>query len=346
MNNRIFWAVLECAMREHGQINPPTTVFGSGDVPFGVQSVGVTTTFNLEQIYQLGQLEIYENIENLPDIEIALEKVLDGYALLYHMCTPTATDSSLVGRASTARTDFAMSVFNETQMGASGTPISEVFCSGLYIGSLTYTFPVEGNCTEALTLVGNDKWWSVANWSLMGHMVTGSGTPTEPLVSAGGVQRRENVLMSACRWPTELPGISASGTNDGFEDEGVDAARIQTVTVSTDFGRTDLYELGMRRPYYKYIDWPIEVTCAIELIGTKGDFINALSSAASNLSNQYIYIETDDGTKVNLGTKNKLASVDFGGADAGGGSNATLSYNYSNWNILKVTHSRDPANLT
>ena len=152
--------------------------------------------------------------------------------------------------------------------------------------------------------------------------------------------------MSACRWPTELPGISASGTNDGFEDEGVDAARIQTVTVSTDFVRTDLYELGMRRPYYKYIDWPIEVTCAIELIGTKGDFINALSSAASNLSNQYIYIETDDGTKVNLGTKNKLASVDFGGADAGGGSNATLSYNYSNWNILKVTHSRDPANLT
>jgi len=344
MNNRIFWAIEEIAIRETGQIDPPTTVFGSGDIIFGAQSVALTTTFNLEQIFQLGQLEIYENIENLPDVELTVEKVLDGYGLIYHKATPTATDATLIGRASTNRCDTAMSIFDEGQSFASGTPISEVFCSGMYINTLTYTLPVDGNCTESVSFVGNDKWWSTANWSLTGHMGVGSGTPVEPLSSAGGVQRRENVKMSACRWPTEIPGISASGTNNNFEDEGVDAARIQNVTVSVDLGRTDLYELGLRKPYYKYPDWPVEVTTAIEIIGTKGDFVDALSSAAANLTDQYIYVETDDGLTIDTGTKNKLASVDFGGADAGGG-NATITYNYSNWNILEVKHPYDPAGL-
>ena len=31
----------------------------------GLQSVGMTTNFNLEQAFQLGQLEIYENIEEV-----------------------------------------------------------------------------------------------------------------------------------------------------------------------------------------------------------------------------------------------------------------------------------------
>jgi hypothetical protein len=51
----------------------------------GVQSVGVNTTFNLEQVFQLGQLEIYENIENIPDVEVTIEKALDGHALIQHL---------------------------------------------------------------------------------------------------------------------------------------------------------------------------------------------------------------------------------------------------------------------
>ena len=34
----------------------------------GAQSVGINTNFNLEQVFELGQLAIYENIENIPDI--------------------------------------------------------------------------------------------------------------------------------------------------------------------------------------------------------------------------------------------------------------------------------------
>ena len=56
----------------------------------GVQSVAVTTTFNLEQAFELGQLAIYENIEGVPDIEVTCSKVLEGYALLYCLATNEA----------------------------------------------------------------------------------------------------------------------------------------------------------------------------------------------------------------------------------------------------------------
>jgi hypothetical protein len=48
------------------------------EVARGAQSVGMTTTFNFEQVFELGQLEIYEFIEAEPEIEVTVEKVLDG----------------------------------------------------------------------------------------------------------------------------------------------------------------------------------------------------------------------------------------------------------------------------
>ena len=93
-NNRIFYAIQALGFAAHN-------VTGSGTSgPFepsgfltahGVQSVGLNTTFNLEQVFELGQLELYENIEGIPDIELTAQKVLDGYPLLYHLSTPAAS---------------------------------------------------------------------------------------------------------------------------------------------------------------------------------------------------------------------------------------------------------------
>ena len=54
-----------------------------------------------------------------------------------------------------------------------------------------------------------------------------------------------------------------------------------------------------------------------------------------------ILIITREGTKLDLGSKNKLSSVNYTGGDAGGG-NVTISYSYSNFNDLIVTHPQDP----
>ena len=69
-NNRIFYACQAVALTVEGD-----TSIVSGDMIHGLQSVGMTTNFNLEQAFELGQVEIYENIEGTPDIEVTLEKV-------------------------------------------------------------------------------------------------------------------------------------------------------------------------------------------------------------------------------------------------------------------------------
>ncbi len=133
--------------------------------------------------------------------------------------------------------------------------------------------------------------------------------------------------------------VSSSGTNFANAD-GVHDAHIQTITVSVDLGREELFELGKRGPYHRFVNFPIEVTCDIEVLSSEGDQVDA-KEEVENLVDRSIRIATDDGTFVNLGTKNKLSSVTYGGADAGGG-NATVTYSYSEFNILEVTHPQDP----
>ena len=58
----------------------------------------------------------------------------------------------------------------------------------------------------------------------------------------------------------------------------------------------------------------------------------------TNLKNQKILVVTCEGTTIDLGHKNKLQSVNYTGGDTGG-ANVTITYSYTNFNDLDVTHS-------
>jgi len=346
VNNRVFYAIQALGFQPDGvtAANADPSGFVTAH---GVQSVGITTTFNLEQVFELGQLELYENIEGIPDIEVTAQKVLDGYPLLYHLATPTASSSGLVGR-STAKAGVALNIYPDTNENASGTPIQTVFMSGMFVSALTYTLNVEGSCTEDVTMVGNNKEWTTSG-TFFAPSFDGTDEPLA-LAASGGVQRREDVLMgtgvSGSKFPTEIPGISVGGFNEQQTDADAFNAHIQTVTISTDLGREELFELGRRGPYFRFVNFPTEVTCAIETTTSDGDLIDALADpvGGANITDQTIDIFMREGTRINLGAKNKLASVTYGGGDAGGG-NATVTYSYSNFNSLTVTHQEDPAQL-
>jgi hypothetical protein len=133
---------------------------------------------------------------------------------------------------------------------------------------------------------------------------------------------------------------------------GSPIAHIQSCTISTDFGREDILELGRKAPYYRAPNFPVEVTCELEVISTSGDFVSAYEEGkpaynntvneGNNTAEETILIVLDDNTKFNLGSKNRLSSVTYGGGDAGGG-NATMTFSYSTFNDLIVTHNLDPA---
>lgn len=368
-NNRIFYAIQALGFAEHDVVCPTGSggcgVAGSGTHPsgfrtaHGVQSVGMNTTFNLEQVFELGQLELYENVEGIPDIELTAQKVLDGYPLLYHLATPGATSATLVGR-SNERCFAALNIYPDTFDNASGTPLQSVGLSGMYVSALTYTLNVEGSSTEDVTLVGNNREWVASGLTHFAPSAFDGSDEPLSLTASGGVAQRENILMgSGCSmsdagvisgasgsiWPTEIDGIDANGHN--LVSGGAYSAHIQTVTISTDLGREELFELGRRGPYHRFVSFPTEVTCVIDTTSSEGDLIDALADpvGGSNLTDQKIFIWVEEGTRLNLGAKNKLASVSYGGGDSGGG-NVTVSLNYSNFNSLKVTHPQDPAGLS
>ena len=109
---------------------------------------------------------------------------------------------------------------------------------------------------------------------------------------------------------------------------------IQSMSVSTDMSQENIMELGRFGPYHRFASFPLEVTCEFEVIATSGD-LQSVSGNGTNLSGEEIRIQDSAGTVLNLGTKNKLSSVSYSGADTGGG-NATVSYSYSNYNSLTV----------
>lgn len=351
-NKRTYWPVQAVGFAPLGrELRDPSGYLAAK----GVQSVGVDTEFVLEQAYQLGQLALYENIEDLPNVEITAEKVIDGYSLLQHLATPGATASSLAGRYNDNRSMTVVSYYNTSlNDAASGNPLTHLLMSGVYLSSISFSFPLEGNGTESVTLVCNDKEWFAAPsgspWA-SGNTELSIGGPfdnAEAPLASGGVHRRENLIMTGaagerCLWPTEIPGINVSGLNETDGDSYT--AHIQTINISTNLNRNDLFEQGRKAPYFRYAEFPTEVTCSIETTASEsGDFVNAKQNQ-DNLTDQTIFLYMSAGITIDLGTKNKLSSVNIAGGDTGGG-NVTATYNYSTFNDLKVLASGDPAGLT
>jgi len=322
-----------------------------GTAMHGVQSVGIDTTFNLEQAFELGQLGLYENIEGTPDISVTMQKFLDGHPLLWHACTQFDTDGvAIVGNGFAARGDTKIKELSlhinstdedEFEAGGAETAEKTLNMSGMFISSCSYTIPADGNCTEDVTCVGNDKTWAA------GEAELDIGPGDKPLFTAGHatnkhVIRGEDVVGGDCHIPDNIPGITtqAGGVNSGPLTTAT--CHMQNFTCSVDLGREEINQLGVRTPYNRYVTFPVEVTSSFEIISLYGDLIDANSTLRSNLTDHSIKIQVGaiahKGMVIDLGSGNKLQSVSYGGGDTGGG-NVSNTFNYSNFNDWEIRDS-------
>ncbi len=337
-NNRVIYSTHIAGFAKMGE-----TTF----IPIhGGQSIGLNTNFNLEDLFEIGQANVYQIIEDLPDIQVTINKVLDGNPLLYHLATNGATSGTLQGRGG-IRTILGISIFDDTQDNASGTPKTQCESSGLYFNGATYTFPVDGNATEEITLVGNNKIYRTSGFTFAGSTLNSIFNGNDAPAWAGGVVRRQHFDWVTSRVPPTLPGISSSGTNNTNSDGNYGCA-VQNITVSFDLGRTNLNELGHKGPYFKSPSPVIDVTTTIDINSKSGDMIQAtevgILGNGNNLSNETILIACKESTTINCGSRNKLQSVAVTGADTGGGIQ-TIQYTYIGKNVATVTHSSDPSAL-
>ena len=337
-NQRIFYACQAVAITNRGHAPTAATVVK------GLQSVGMSSTFTLDQVFEMGQIEIYENIEEVADIEVNLEKVIDGEKLIFDLASNGACKTDVVA-ATKERCDVYLAVFDDGLSHATGVPRSVCYNSGMFTSSVAYNYSVDGSATESVTLVGNDRFWNAEKGGIaIGETPTNLWTTNSDITSGfdgtdaavSGVVRRVNVDIAGSTLPAIL---KAQGGDDASSEAGLSSnAHIQSISVSTDFGQENIQELGRFGPYHRYATFPVEVTCDFEVLATSGDLIS-VSGAGTNLANHDIVIKDTAGTIINLGTggngKNKLTSVSYSGGDTGGG-NATVSYSFSNFNVLTV----------
>ena len=331
ISKRTFWAM------EGVSIGASTVsaVTGSTFVP-AVQSVGITTNFNLEQIFQLGQLQIYQDLEEVPDIEITIEKAVDDTGGLFGRCMKAAASATIVAdQNEKVNVFFSVGIDTEDNIGGENS-IAHIYCSGMFLSSYSANFVTDGFFTESATLVGNHKVWNAAGGDA-------GGEPAAP--ATGDVARRQNFSFD--------PGPAAVTANL------VANAAVNSCTISTDLGREEMNILGQRLPYHRFVTFPVEVTCEIEMYVTN---ILAVSQAAGvgaskqldafdnidNTTEEEIVVSVSDAAANNvfsnagaihtwnLGEKNRLQSITWGGGDTGG-SNATLTLSYRNFNFLSYS---------
>lgn len=292
------------------------------EVPLGVQSVSIGTTLNTEDIFTLGQLDPYENREGIPDVEVSVERVFDGTKPLYLIATDPAY-ATLKGRTANYKADLAVSVYPDTQDSCVGSPDSTVCVSGCYISAWSASFTQDGNFTESATLVGNDKTWGGEEGVPSGYFLTSDAY--DAAIIGSGVQRTENFDRANSTLPSDIAATD----------------HIQSIEVSVDITREDIMQLGSKTPYFRSVSWPVTITTTIEVITDKGDGLNVLGNGRRNITNQTIILKTKEGLTIDLGTKNKIASVSFEGMDAGGG-NGTCTFEYTTSNHLDITHTGFP----
>lgn len=364
-NRRIFYATQAFGIAPLGSNSYTPT--------HGTQSIGINTNFTLDQVLELGQISIYQLVEQIPEVELTASKVLDGYPLLMHLATNGAPNATLVGR-SNQRFMAGLSIFSDVQQSASGTPVSQMVCSGMYFSQSSFSFNTDGQFTENFTAVGNNKVWLTSGFTF---------TPTynnqdapAAIAGSGGVNLRKDMIFypvltgSYMRGytqergsaldvngqvvafltilPPDIPGISSSGTNDR-DSTGQFGAHIQSINTSVNLGRDSILELGRKEPYFRFANFPVEVNTDITFVATQGESVNALelgtNANGDNLVARSIKLRAREGTFIDLGTQNKLSSTTYGGGDTGGGQ-VSVTYSYRTYNDYTVTHPADPSNLT
>lgn len=320
-NKRIFYASQAVAVNS-------TTVQGA-------QSVSVDTNFNLEQVFQLGRLDIYDNIQVDPEVSVTINKALDGHELIWTLsqenhAAPPVTDGSIKTHAND-QSEIKLTVGREEDGAvAAANAQSYINMTGCFVDSLNYTFPVDGNFTEEVTFVGSHKAHTAAvdaPVNIEPGLVTGN--------TDGNVLRRQNFQITSSTLPVE-----------------VDGRNISNVTISTSFNREKMFKLGQYSPYHRFVNFPIEITTTFDVIADNiSDSGNALFDEITTECDgrgdqrQYIFIAVCDAEgntvyEFDLGSGNALQSISYSGGDTGGG-NVTETFTYIGYNTLTVNDYTD-----
>lgn len=280
----------------------------------GAQSMGLTINYTLEQAFQLGRLSLVDNIITNGEATFSATKNLDGNATMLSLFAGNAGGSNDVGTLAAATQNITLHSNSSDADTAASSGITTTL-SGAYLSSVGYNFPSDGWCTEEISFVSSNKGY-------------GTATTSAPASTTKSVAYRHHVSVFF----------------DGNEDT---TKNYTNVSVNTDISREDMFKLGNLQPYYKYANFPFEVTVEMTVANTTVDQtqvnLDALPGCAPQAQGSTIKIDVCDVNGSSADAKYSvvvsgavLSAVSQDGGDTGGG-NASTTYTYTSYNELLVS---------
>ena len=329
----------------------------------GVQSVGFSSSVEFEQVFELGHLQIFENIEGSPSCEMTIERILGlGTSSLFEMfCTSETRNYGInmsnfaSDRGCSARLSVQAdgSVMTNTATLTTGDKLYGFQIDG-FTSNYSISAQTDGAVTESLGIAG-------VNLSLIPSGTSGKSRQVKPATSTPlGTFRRQDCNFQF----TSLANGEMSGGTTSY-------ARVQSASINIDVGREDLLEMGRKGPYIRYASFPVEVTCDVEYNVDRG--VDTINGGRFQQGQQMASIDSDSNCDLNpsegyvveikgsrkysatgdLGCTNgsesggtqynflaaisgaKLQSQSWSGGDTGGGV-VTISESYTSFNAARV----------
>ena len=354
-NTRSYYVNQGLFVKPDGSSDPYTFVHG-------VQEGSDSTSIPKTDINEWGQINVYERIEDTPEVSLDFTRVLDGCAPLYLLATEGAAAASLTGRQD-REAIMAIVTYNSSvdYIEDSNNPVKIVEFSGVQVNSISYSFTTDGSFTETLNFTGDDKVWTDGVNPKFGTLPADptSGGTDQPCAldpsCLGGVQQKENLVFdSGVTYQTLLPagiaGITANGINPTTGGECPDVP-IQSIEISVDLNREKIPALGCKGDYVKLSNFPVDVTVTITALTQDGDGIDIRANGGSygdcndlNTPNERFRVVTDSGLVIDCGDRLQLDEVNttWGSADGG---NAETTYTYVGKSVMSVFHTNDPSSI-
>ena len=340
-SNRVFYAVQRavlCRATSAGANDVTTAAGYPGVFSSLIQSVGISTSLDYEQLFELGRLQIFNNIEGIPSVEITVERALavnDSAITDIDACYAEGTLWNLAGGSVTAAGGKRFNLMMEISADDVLSRENFVTCTGLYMNNYSLNFNLEGASTESATFVGNHIDWdgtsaelTTAGVDISVFEAFGTKHKIAPFSGDSDVTGADDANQGGAAIITRQHFTSAVG---------ISLSRLQSATFSVSMDREDLLQLGGKTPFFKAANFPVETTLEVEYLATKDSNGVDLNQAKLDLgcdvgeaTSSTTAIKVGDRT-FNFGSMN-WTGTNYSGGDAGGG-NATIAYNYQGYNF-------------
>lgn len=280
MSNRVFYAVTYASLCGRS-------------TPGGFQSVSLNSNVDLEPIFSLGQLALYDIIGGNSEFEMSAEASVDG-GNFWDGAGGTGGGEAAVLAVGARQTLSGTIGFGSEASTGGGSATGFVNLSAGALTSHGLNLPLDGIATENVTVV-----FRTANSGGGGNWTQGT-TPTN---SYSKVYTRQNFS------PTGL----VSGTS------------------SITFNREDLFQFGQQGPIEKVVNYPAETSMEMEYLAKNGQS-SPLTFADGYAAPSFSSVSISSGATT-CSIQAALVGVSYSGGDTGGGNGTyTESYaGYNNY---------------